>query len=468
MVRLYICIAILTASIVSTYQPCLAGPFLAKSGCRRCHTVKIDPTHNIGCKTCHHGNPNGYTLAQAHQGLISMPSHPAHMARTCGRCHAREVAAARSSMHFTLSGEIGTVWSGFFPGKQVPTLSELPVERPIRTKEGLVSDALRRRCLRCHVYYRGDTYRGTRRGTGCAACHMDIQSRPWDHRFHRKVSDSRCLSCHYGNFVGWDYYGRFEADYPDDYRAPLIKGRHMARPYGVEWHDMTPDVHKKAGMTCTDCHRSGPCQGKRRQVECLDCHLRSKRGPAMDQRRIGHRPGDIRLVTCAACHAVWSFQDQGRSLIREDLPDYDDWAYLSVQGDSEVERSVKDSMDLPYEDWTIPRMLDKISGHYRTGMWFEGFTKRSWGVRLGEDSHGRLSVMRPILDLSLSYIDSQDVVRFDNLRPDAINDFWLSYSPHTIGPADVFRTVYVMSWLEKRNKKISSKLKAKSKTSNLK
>ena len=465
--RLYICIAILTVCLISAYQPSFALS-LGESGCRRCHSIKIDPIHNIGCKTCHHGRPNGRTMAQAHKGLISMPSHPAYMARTCGKCHAREVTNVSSSIHFTLSGEIGTVWSAFFPGKQVPSLSELPIERPIRTKEGLVADALRRHCLRCHVYYRGDAYMGTQRGTGCAACHMDIRTRPRDHRFHRKVPDSRCLSCHYGNFVGWDYYGRFETDYPDEYRAPLIKGRHIPRPYGLEWHEMTPDIHEMAGMVCTDCHRSGPCQGKKRRVECLDCHLKARigphPGPVMDQRRIGHRPEDIRLVACATCHAVWSFQDQGRSLIREDLPDYDDWAYLAVQGDSEVEKAVKDSIDLPYEDWTVPRMLDKITGHYRKGLWFEGFTKRSWGpIKLGEDAHGRLSIMRPILDLSLSYIDFYNVVRFDNLRPDGINGRWLSYSPHTIGHADVFRTIYVRSWLEKRNKKVSSKLKAESK-----
>ncbi len=461
--RLYIHIAILTVCLVSVYQPGLAGLSLGKSGCRRCHNVEIDQAHDIGCNTCHHGRPDGYTMAQAHQGLISMPSHPAYMARICGRCHAREVAAARTSIHFTLSGEIGTVWSAFFPDEQVPGLSGLPVEKPIRTKEGLVSDLLRRRCLRCHVYYRGDAYMGTQRGTGCAACHMDIQSIPWDHRFHREVPDSRCLSCHYGNFVGWDYYGRFETDYPYDYRAPLVKGRHMARPYGLEWHEMTPDIHKKAGMHCTDCHPSGPCQGKRRRVKCIDCHLSGNRGPLMDQRRIGHRPGDIRVVACVACHAVWSFQDQGRSLIREDLADYDDWSYLSVQGDSEVERIIKDSIDLPYSEWPLPRMLDKISGRYRNGMWFEGFTKRSWGVRLGEDRHGCLSVMRPILDLSLSYIDSDDVVRFDSLRPDSINGLWLPYSPHTIGPADVFRTIYVRSWLEKRDKEVIPRPKAEDK-----
>jgi len=107
-------------------------------------------------------------------------------------------------------------------------------------------------------------------------------------------------------------------------------------------------------------------------------------------------------------------------------------------------------------------MLDKITGEYRQGLWFESFTERRWGlVELGEDAYGRLTVIRPILDLSLTYVDSSGVVRFDNLQPKNINNnlgsgnvtrpgissLWLSYSPHTIGPADAFRTIYVRSWL---------------------
>ena len=388
-----------------------------------------------------------------------MPAHPDNMAGVCGRCHGQEVGAARSSRHFTLSGEIGTVWSGFFPGEQAPALLDLPVEEPPRTEKGLVSDLLRRRCLRCHVYYRGDNYRGTSRGTGCAACHLRIRTEgPWDHRFYKDVPDSRCLSCHYGNFVGWDYYGRFDTDFEDAFRAPFLEGEHIQRPYGMEWHDMTPDVHKLAGMGCTDCHCSGPCQGQGPGTGCLDCHLNEKgsdTAPIMNQRRIGHRQKDLDLVACAACHAVWAVQDRGRSLIRQDSPDYDDWSYLAVQGDSEIETTVKIYVDRPYEDWTSPGMLDKISGRYRPGLWFECFTQRRWGpVELAEDSTGRLTVVRPIMDLSLSYVDSYGNVLFDKLRPigrnDGLSPLWLPYSPHTTGSADTFRTIHVRSWLQKR------------------
>jgi hypothetical protein len=63
------------------------------------------------------------------------------------------------------------------------------------------------------------------------------------------------------------------------------------------------------------------------------------------------------------------------------------------------------------------------------------------------------------------------VVRFDNLRPAIINNkntndtglknvdckvitpLWLSYSPHTIGMADAFRTIYVQLWLNEKYSK---------------
>ena len=232
---------------------------------------------------------------------------------------------------------------------------------------------------------------------------------------------------------------------------------------------MTPDVHRTAGMVCTDCHRSGPCGDEKRDVKCLDCHLGDKTGshpgPPMDRKRIGHRPEDADLVACAACHGLWAVRDRGRSLIRQDMPDFDDWSYLAVQGSSEIEAAVKNYVNLPYEDWIIPRMVDKITGEYRQGLWFESFTERRWSpVKLGEDAHGRLVVIRPVLDLSLSYVDSDGVVRFDNLRPKTVDDdlssgnaarpdalsFWLPYSPHTIGPSDAFRTIYVQSWLNRR------------------
>ncbi|MGQ9813523.1 MAG: cytochrome c3 family protein, partial [Dissulfurimicrobium sp.] len=413
--------------ILSCSNPDVLSPF-ARTGCLACHRLEIDRPHDIGCTACHKGNEGAKTIKGAHQGLIARPSGPGHMAEVCGRCHKKEVSSAMASRHFTLTGEVGALWSAFFPEDQTPSIKDLSNIGPLGTERGIVADLLRRRCLLCHVYYEGDNYSGVRRGTGCAACHLPIKASACmngrtDHRFKRIVKDENCLACHYGNFVGWDYYGRFEKDFEEDFRAPLVKGRHISRPYGVEWHDMTPDVHRQYGMSCASCHIKGPCEGddpgdgdKIRTISCIECHnAGGGKGTPMDQTIIGHRKEDIGRVSCDACHALWGFYDNGRSLVLQESPIFDDWIYLAVQGSSEIEKAVLDHNSGKADRIT---MTDKFTGEARLGLWFQVFSERRWWpVMLGEDRNGVLRVMRPIFDISISYVNAHGDVVFDNLRP---------------------------------------------------
>ncbi len=442
-----LCISILMLSACT--NPDVTSPF-KKSGCAKCHEVKIDKAHDIQCVKCHDGDPSGNSMREAHRGLVRFPAHPDIAARTCGICHQKEVEQASKDIHYTLSNEIGMVWQAFFPGSQVPAIRSLPTEIFPADTPTLVSDMLRRRCLRCHLFYEGDDYAGTKRGTGCAACHMRFyENGPWDHEFYKAVPDTRCLSCHYGNFVGWDYYGRFETDYEEDYRAPLDKGRHLPRPYGLEFHEMTPDVHKKAAMACVDCHKNGPCMdvplASRGLAEsgCLECHrLSDESGTVKDRlsRRLGHGQADFVKAACTTCHALWSFRDEGRFLLRQDNPDMEDWYYLRTQGSSEIERAVKGTGPAT--------MKDKITGEIRPGMWFQGFIRRRWApVAVGRDDNGRFRVFRPILDLYVSYLNEPEEILFNNMVP-MRKDWpfkagWIPYTPHTIGPADVFRSMEI-------------------------
>jgi hypothetical protein len=431
---------------------------LTKTGCRACHKVDIDPSHDIGCTTCHKGNDGAKTIKGAHQGLIARPSGPGRMAEVCGRCHKKEVASAETSAHFTLRDEIGALWGAFFPEDQTPSIKDLSNMGPLGTEKGIVADLLRRRCLICHVYYEGDNYSGARRGTGCAACHLPIKASSClkgstDHRFKRTVKDENCLACHYGNFVGWDYYGRFEKDFEEDFRAPLVKGRHIPRPYGVEWHDMTPDVHRQYGMSCASCHIKGPCEGddpgdgdKTRTISCIACHNAGGggKGTPMDVTITGHRKEDIGRVSCDACHALWGFYDNGRSLVLQESPIFDDWTYLAVQGSSEIEKAVLD-----HNSGKADRidMTDKFTGEARLGLWFQVFSdRRWWPVMLGEDYNGVLRVMRPIFDISISYVNARGDAVFDNLRPKG--QPLAPYAPHSIGKADIQRAILVRGWLQ--------------------
>jgi hypothetical protein len=91
-------------------------------------------------------------------------------------------------------------------------------------------------------------------------------------------------------------------------------------------------------------------------------------------------------------------------------------------------------------------------------------------------------VIRPLLDISISYLDSDDEIVFDNLRPLKVKGttcrnaydtvsiiysgnmdkpvvrrpwLWLPYTPHTIGKADFYRTMAARQWLlDKRKKRV--------------
>jgi hypothetical protein len=168
------------------------------------------------------------------------------------------------------------------------------------------------------------------------------------------------------------------------------------------------------------------------------------------------------VAQCQVCHAIWQPLDVGVYLLRQDLPDLDEWAFLKVQGSSEVEQAI---------DRGGPAIMeDKFSGGWHWGAWFKSFLFRRFEyVVLGSDAKGRLFVARPILDISISYLDAQDEPVLDNLRPSharelglkelfvfpassasllALPDpeFWMPYTPHTTGRADFERTAFVLSW----------------------
>jgi hypothetical protein len=86
-----------------------------------------------------------------------------------------------------------------------------------------------------------------------------------------------------------------------------------------------------------------------------------------------------------------------------------------------------------------PCMKNKFTNECASGIWFEAFLQRRWApVPLGVAKDGRMSVMRPILDLELFYVNSEGEVEINALRP--ISGVMQPYSPHTIGRANEFRS----------------------------
>ena len=454
--------------------PVIAVPGTPKPGCRQCHnSINLDKQHQFACESCHRGDNTATEKDKAHSGLIAQPASPANMATGCGKCHPEQIQKCAGSLHFTVQKAVNLTRRHFGATAPVASLTAIPLQEKDPAL-ALVDDMLRRRCLRCHLYSKGDNYPYIRRGTGCAACHLQFSGgRLQSHRFLKAPGDWQCISCHYSNHVGADYYGQFEHDFNWEYRTPYATPEPYLRPYGVEVHDLVPDIHQQKGLICIDCHNLPEMQAgqgtKQKQKQktsehrltCLGCHGRGKAGiPSpviqglamkngqrifIDHSGTTHKVPMLqhpahkkygREVSCQVCHAQWSFYDNATYLLRSETDDFDMMERLTVQASSWVEQLLEHNLNSD-EDELDPTMPDGITGRIRRGIWYKGFGQRRWAtVIVRRDRDGVIKVFRPILNLHLSAVDSEGKVIFDNLT--GRNDGFLPYTPHTTGPAGLF------------------------------
>lgn len=433
-------------------------------GCRSCHDVKLDQNHQFACLDCHRGSEEEKSADASHQGLVSQPAHPYNAEAFCGPCHEQEVTMVSKNSHYTLRQHINLVRNSFSGSADDRSIDDIFSSSAPDSELQLVDDLLRRRCLRCHVYGEGDDFPMTKRASGCGACHLDYYGgQIASHQFLKKPNDSRCLSCHYGNHVGFDYYGRFEQDFNEEYRTPYTTREDFFRPYGVEYHQLEADVHQKIGMICIDCHDQNQVMSNgRSETTCKSCHdpellninnnqaitftnnnylFTSKAtGSALPLPIMVH-PAHQKYnsqVSCQGCHALWAFDDDQTHLVRIDHDDFDELEKLTLDGSSEVSAILSSHMDYDAE-WLDPVMTDKFTGDVLPGIWLKGFRQRRWeNIRLEPDPEGMLQVTRPLLDLYISWIDEEELVIFDNITvlPGVSKN--LPYAPHTIGRAGPF------------------------------
>lgn len=430
--------------------------------CIDCHSIEIDTSHQLDCVSCHGGSSPADDKKNAHLGSLATPAHPDHFAATCGPCHKKIVEEIAESIHLSLSNSTNLFRKAFGAKDKITSFVETPISDAPVTKLQLADDLLRRRCFRCHLYNSGDNYPLVQHGVGCSACHMAFtEGKAQSHHFIRP-GDEQCLSCHYGNYVGFDYYGRFEHDFNYEYRTPFTTKNKYFRPYGVEYHQLQPDVHQLRGMLCIDCHRGQELMAAgAAKPSCVGCHSQEKlerslpdlvelqqdvyilkgrnkkEHPIPLMRHPAHWKQEEPL-SCQVCHAQWTFNDIGKHLLRSDSDDFETWSNLSVQGDSEVETIVENNNDFDKDE--LPALMDdNLTGEIKKGIWYKGYTMRRWEtIQLGRDSHGMITTMRPMLDYSLSWIDGEENVRFDSVQSDTTNKGLLPYVPHTTGPAGLF------------------------------
>ena len=443
--------------------------------CLSCHQVELDSSHRIDCLTCHLPGDDLTIYPEGHEAVLAAPAHPDQAHQTCGICHELEIDMVASNNHYLLADHIRVVTEAF--GADPNLAADLPLTRissqaSPETGLQLVEDLLARRCLRCHVYSGGDEFSAVAHGTGCAACHLSFQDgRLSSHQFSAQPDDRRCLSCHYGNHVGYDYYGRYEHDLNEEFRTPYQAENSELRPYGVEYHNLKPDVHQQAGLVCTDCHRRDNIMGTEGSPACQDCHLydanrtdssislqsegnnlffassasgAKHRVPQLEHpahKRYGNR------FSCQACHAQWTFNDAPTHLLRIDHEEFYDFYKLSLDGSSEVLKVISSHI-LDDGDLLEPAMSNKFTGEDVVGIWFRGFGERRWEqVLLDKDDAGVVTTVRPIVDLRVSWIDEDEVSRFDNLEPVGGVKRSRPYAPHTIGKAGLFYEARIRPYL---------------------
>jgi hypothetical protein len=439
--------------------------------CVDCHTVHTDANHQQACISCHKGNDQATDQETAHAGYIPSPAHPEHLVESCGSCHAEITDKIGDSMHFTLNNSTNLFRKAFGAESELASFLDTPQNNDPESVLELADDLLRRRCFQCHPYNSGDNYPNVTHGTGCASCHMVFAEGKVESHSFQKPGDAQCLSCHYGNYVGFDYYGHFEHDLNYEYRTPFTtKDKHF-RPYGVEYHQLKPDVHQVRGMACIDCHKGEELMQKEgKKPSCKACHSREelKRSLPADVEKLeggfilhgrdgkehsiplmkhpAHKE-QAETISCQACHAQWTYNDYGKHFLRSDTDDFDEWYLLSVQGNFEIETLIENNTDFDKDE--LPAiMTDKITGEPEPGLWHKGYTMRRWETPiLGRDENGTITTMRPQLDYFLSWIDEEETVRFDSVQSQAKKSGIRPYVPHTTGPAGIFYRERIQQFL---------------------
>lgn len=461
--------------------------------CVVCHKeiTTCDELHAFECVKCHKGNSLSQEKDIAHKGLIPDPGALDLIEGSCGACHEKEAESVKQSpmaLAPRMINHTRFAW-GAQKGSEYRygTANEAGLRIiPLAEESGfLVDDLLRRSCLRCHLLTEGSSRPGEIRGKGCSACHTlrdnSARKRPVFHGIVRNIGPTACLKCHNANHVGCDFVGLYEKDFSRGFTYPVVNGKQPPRIYGAEQHRLTPDLHYKAGMGCSDCHSLSQIHGgawkksgsrAERNPSCRGCHVQGnsskivtvqgnpgllingdiKEIPKWPPEIIPHAIGEHKRLKCSSCHALWSFQDYGLHLMLEERAAYWKWSTLAGQNDPQVQQLLREMVGTyaelippkdgpyphkPYEKWIKPKSKDWLTGKHDSGAWFRSLTARRWeNGPIGLDTNGKVSIMRPIYQYIVTHVDSKsrllknsEVPLTGSGKPALVFN---PYSPHTI------------------------------------
>jgi hypothetical protein len=412
--------------------------------CKKCHNIESfdKVNHDFDCKECHL-LPEKRGSYDHEKDIIARPDSLEYAPIFCAQCHQEDINNLIHSNHVTMKNAINqtrTLWGFLHSDVTKNTLPEPPLH--VKEPKDLVDDFLRRKCLKCHIGNQGSGEMGMYRGKGCMSCHMEYGEdgryvgsdltmkgkKPYGkkHSLSSEVPMSACLSCHNKIFVGGDYLGLFPVDHDKSYRAPITKdGKFPKKIYGARYHHLNQDIHYQNGLTCKDCHPKENVMEDKKAISCTQCHQDISQNEA--------HASYHENIDCSACHASWQMSNYELSVFRDDMSDYEKWKNLLEQEDAYLENFLKKAMRS--KEPLSPMMPDWLSKELKKGVWYSGWRMRRWEhVLLGNDSNGKVKLLRPFFQYRISYRNSKNEMVLDDVH--TINgkkiEAFIPFVPHTI------------------------------------
>ena len=266
--------------------------------CISCHTdtSPIDNFHSysdMGCASCHGGDPKATQKDIAHRGIVLTPSRLDSADRFCSKCHKEIVDRVKLSIMNDMHGVLDVLKYQFGETKSIETTTGIEY---LKTKpsahQSIAESHFSKLCAACHIDQDEKIFtHHTPRGGGCVDCHR-VESAHWIDRnsskpklHHPKLStripSANCLKCHNrSNRIGLSYFGKFESE---GYGTPYRDGNLTHQiDRGRYYYELPADIHHtSAKLECIDCHTEKGVMGDGKRhahmedsvdISCVDCH----------------------------------------------------------------------------------------------------------------------------------------------------------------------------------------------------
>ncbi len=342
-----------------------------KESCMNCHTdnTGFSSYHNpknIGCVSCHLGDPKATDKEVSHKNMVLIPGNLADAAKTCGKCHSDELHKVNHSLMTTNSGLVAV--DKFIFGEE-----DSPDYHYDITKIGYTGAEkhLRDLCVNCHLGAEKSEFgkiNQLSRGGGCNACHLNYSAQAEkDLEIYLKsnkknipkvhpstdifVSNEHCFGCHSrSSRISTNYEGWHETllDEEDVAGKKGFKVMQDQRVYSYEGED----VHHAKGLLCVDCHSSHEVMGdgkdhlheeKAVTLQCADCHFKN------EPNTIAYEDLDIES-SLVFLHRDYKHQDKKMLAVKKDghplvntFVDENKEVYLIGKGDQKLHPIKKQS-----------------------------------------------------------------------------------------------------------------------------